>query len=112
MAVTLVELGKVFREARIKSRKTQEEAAGDARIDLSAVQRLESGKTNPTFETMRALAEATGWRLIVSLDGEDGSELLSLFRSADPSVRDAILRLVRTMVGDDSKLRAGRKRID
>jgi predicted transcriptional regulator len=53
----------LIREARKASGLTQGELAERARTKQSSISRLESGKVDPTTETLARLVEAAGWKL-------------------------------------------------
>ena len=50
---------------------SQHELAGEAGISFQAVQLLESGRGNPSLETMDLLAGALGWRVELTPQGAD-----------------------------------------
>src|SRR5690348_9335643 len=53
-------LGEKIRRLRAKADLSQEELAGRAKIAHRALQRVESGKANPTVDTLTAIAKALG----------------------------------------------------
>jgi len=53
-------IGRRVAEARLKMKLSQEEVARLARIDQAEVSRIETGKANPTVETLSAVAAAVG----------------------------------------------------
>ena len=57
--------------ARTDARLSQTELAERLGTTQSAVARLESGRISPSLATLRRYAEATGNRLIVSIDRAD-----------------------------------------
>jgi transcriptional regulator with XRE-family HTH domain len=67
--------GDLVREARRRAGLTQAELATRAETTQSAIARLESGRTSPTFDQLQRLLKLCGFRLDVSLAGYDDSEL-------------------------------------
>lgn len=62
--------GRVLRIKRLAKKQTQEDLAWETGFDVSYIYRLESGKTQPTLESLFTLAEALGIKpseLIISL---------------------------------------------
>lgn len=55
-------------DARTKSNLTQQEIAERMGTSRTAVVRLESGKSNPSLNTLRRFADATGTRLRVQFE--------------------------------------------
>ena len=53
-------LGAAIRELRIAREKTQEAAAQGADITVAHLSKIERGLTNPTWGTVKAIAEALG----------------------------------------------------
>lgn len=70
----------VVREARKRAGLTQRELAGRAGTTQSAIARLESGRTGPSFELVRRLVGLCGYRLGVFLSPADDSDLLQAQR--------------------------------
>ena len=54
---------------------TQRELAERAGTTQSAIARLESGRTSPSFDLVLRLLKAAGFRLDVALDPYDGSDV-------------------------------------
>ena len=52
------ELGAVIRELREKRRVSQENLAHDAGVTTGTLSSIERGKSNPTWATVRAIADA------------------------------------------------------
>jgi transcriptional regulator with XRE-family HTH domain len=67
--------GDLVREARRRAGLTQAELAARAATTQSAIARLESGRTNPSFDLVLRLLKLCGFRLDVSLDPYDDSDL-------------------------------------
>jgi transcriptional regulator with XRE-family HTH domain len=65
----------LVREARRRAGLTQRELAERAGTTQSAIARLESGKTSPSFETVRRLLKLCGFSLLVQLEPYDDSDL-------------------------------------
>jgi len=57
--------------ARLRAGLSQAALARRMGTGQSAIARLESGRGSPSFTTLRKLAEATGARLTVRLEGRD-----------------------------------------
>lgn len=62
------ELMMALAEARLNARLTQEQLANRMETTQSAVARLEGWTTNPSVNTLRRFAEATGTRLKISFE--------------------------------------------
>jgi transcriptional regulator with XRE-family HTH domain len=67
--------GDLVREGRRRAGLTQAELAQRADTTQSAIARLESGRTNPSFDLVLRLLKLCGFRLDVLLDPYDDSEL-------------------------------------
>jgi transcriptional regulator with XRE-family HTH domain len=67
--------GDLVREARRRAGLTQTDLADRAGTTQSAIARLESGRTNPSFDLVLRLVKLCGFRLDVLLDPYDDSEL-------------------------------------
>ncbi len=82
--------GDLVREARRRAGMTQAELAEKAETTQSAIARLESGRTSPSFDLVLRLLKLCGFRLDVSLDPYDDSDLAQaealLRRSVDERV--------------------------
>lgn len=65
----------LVREARRRAGLTQRELAERAGTTQSAVARLESGRTRPSFDTVLRMIRLCGFRLDVALDPYDDSDL-------------------------------------
>jgi len=59
-------------DARAKSNLTQDQIAERMGTSRTAVVRLEGGKGNPSLNTLRRFADATGTKLRVSFDAPSG----------------------------------------
>lgn len=64
-----------MREARRRAGLTQRELAERAGTTQSAIARLESGRTSPSFDQVQRLIRLCGFRLDVGLDPWDGSDI-------------------------------------
>ena len=53
-------IGRRVAEARLKMKLSQGEVARRAHIDQAEISKIETGKANPTFETLFAVASAVG----------------------------------------------------
>jgi transcriptional regulator with XRE-family HTH domain len=67
--------GDLVREARRRAGLTQVELADKAGTTQSAIARLEAGRTSPSFDLVLRLLRLCGFRLDVSLDPYDDSDL-------------------------------------
>lgn len=65
----------LIREARRRAGLTQHELAERAGTTQSAIARLESGRSDPGFDTVRRLMRLSGFNLLVALDPYDDSDL-------------------------------------
>lgn len=65
----------LVREARRRAGLTQRELAERAGTTQSAVARLESGRTSPSFDAVVRFVRLCGFRLHVSLDPYDDSDI-------------------------------------
>ena len=65
----------LVREARRRAGLTQRELAERAGTTQSAVARLESGRTSPSFDQVLRLIKLCGFRLDVALDPYDDSDV-------------------------------------
>lgn len=67
--------GDLVREARRRAALTQRELADRAGTTQSAIARLESGRTSPSFELVQRLLQLCGFALLVQLDPYDDSDI-------------------------------------
>lgn len=67
--------GDLVREARRRAGLTQAELAAKAATTQSAIARVEAGRTSPSFDLVLRLVRLCGFRLDVSLDPYDDSDL-------------------------------------
>jgi transcriptional regulator with XRE-family HTH domain len=65
----------LVREARKRACLTQRELAERAGTTQSAIARLESGRTSPSFDSVLRLIRLCGFRLDVALDPYDDSDV-------------------------------------
>ncbi len=65
----------LIREARRRAGLTQAQLATLAGTTQSAIARLESGRTSPSFDTVRRMMRLCGFNLLVALDPYDDSDL-------------------------------------
>ena len=63
----LEELSKIIRERRKLLSITQEDLAELAGISLRTLKSIETGKTNPTFETINKIAEVLGLQILLEI---------------------------------------------
>lgn len=64
-----------MREARRRAALTQSQLAARAGTTQSAVARLESGRTSPSFDTVVRLVRLCGFRLDVALEAYDDTDV-------------------------------------
>jgi transcriptional regulator with XRE-family HTH domain len=67
--------GELVKEARKRAALTQRELAERAGTTQSAIARLESGRTSPSFEDVERLMRLCGFQLIVELAPYDDSDI-------------------------------------
>jgi transcriptional regulator with XRE-family HTH domain len=82
--------GDLVREARRRAGVTQRQLAERGGTTQSAIARLETGQTNPSFDLVVRLIEACGFRLDVFLDPYDDSDLAqaqAVLREPDADTR-------------------------
>lgn len=65
----------LVREARRRAGLTQRELADRAGTTQSAIARLESGRTSPSFDSVVRMLKLCGFRLDVGLDPYDDSDI-------------------------------------
>lgn len=70
--------GALVREARRRAGLTQGELAARARTTQSAVARVESGRTSPSYDTVLRLVAACGFTPDIHLEPDDDQHDLSL----------------------------------
>ena len=68
--------GELVREARKRAGMTQAQLAAVAGTTQSAIARLESGRTSPSFEQVERLMRLCGFQLIVELAPYDDSDIV------------------------------------
>ena len=61
-------------DARNKSGITQNELAQKTGLTQALISRIESGKSHPTIDTLKRIADGLGLRLVVSLEDFEGGE--------------------------------------
>jgi len=82
--------GELVREARRRAGLTQGELAERAETTQSAIARLESGRTSPSFEQVERLIKLCGFSMIVELATYDDSDLVQAkanLHRGDPAAR-------------------------
>ena len=62
------ELARTLIEARSRAGLTQEQLAGRMKTTQSVIARLESGRVQPSTQTLRRIAKATGTRLRIAFE--------------------------------------------
>ena len=83
----------LVREARRRAGLTQRELAERAGTTQSAVARLESGRTSPSFDSVLRLIRLCGFRLDVALDPYDDSDVAQAEALLRMSVDERLERL-------------------
>ncbi len=69
-------IGRTIRSLRLDAGLTQEELALEVKISKSEVSRLEKGKRNPKWETMKRLAKGLGvpcWHMVAVAEQLEGT---------------------------------------
>jgi transcriptional regulator with XRE-family HTH domain len=84
--------GELVREARRRAGLTQRELAERAGTTQSAIARLESGRTSPSFEQVERLIKLCGFSMIVNMTPYDDSHVVQakakLRKPVDARIRD------------------------
>ena len=80
----------LLREARLRAGLTQAELARAARRSQSAIARWESGRVQPSLETLRELIRACRLELTLGLANYDDSYVPEINRLLDLEPRDRI----------------------
>jgi transcriptional regulator with XRE-family HTH domain len=102
----------LVREARKRAGLTQRELAERTGTTQSAIARLESGRTAPSFENVLALVRACGYDLDVMLVARDDADMLQAdnLGALTPAARVARHQRVSRQLGE--LRRAGQKARD
>lgn len=93
MVLTMIG-GELVREARKRSRMTQQQLAEKAGTTQSAIARLESGRTSPALEDVQRLMRLAGFELIVQLAPFDDSDRSQM--DLDSPLEARLQRLIAT----------------
>lgn len=67
--MNLLEIGELFRKRRGSLGLRQEDLSQMSGINMRTIQHLETGKGNPSFETMERLAFILGLEIVVQIKG-------------------------------------------
>lgn len=86
----------LVREARKRARLTQRELAERAGTTQSAIARLESGRTRPTFESVMRMVRLCGMDLDVMLVERDDADWVQAQRLLELTPSERVDRAVRT----------------
>ncbi|MFB9315329.1 helix-turn-helix transcriptional regulator [Nocardioides plantarum] len=86
----------LVREARKRARLTQRELAELAGTTQSAIARLESGRTRPTFDSVLRMVRLCGMDLDVMLVERDDSDWVQAQRLLALTPAERVARAVRT----------------
>jgi transcriptional regulator with XRE-family HTH domain len=92
--------GDLVKEARRRADLTQRELAERAGTTQSAIARLETGQTSPSFDLVIRLIKVCGFRLDVFLDPYDDSDIAqaeALLRMSAPERLDYMVDAVNHM---------------
>ena len=100
-----------MREARRRAGLTQAELADRAGTTQSAIARLEAARTSPSFDLVLRLVRACGYRIDVSLDPYDDSDLAQAEALLARPVEQRLAHLT-DVVAKMNKLRRGARRAD
>ncbi len=99
-----MDAGQLIVEARKRAQMTQTELASRMGTHQSVVARWETGKTQPTLETVIRAVESAGLKLTVSISGPDPNHPeLSVSRGEDKTTR--LMQELRQMSADQTRLR-------
>jgi transcriptional regulator with XRE-family HTH domain len=82
-----MDAGRLIVEARKRAGITQTELASRMGTHQSVIARWETGKTQPTLQTVIRAVEATGLELIVSISGSNPNPKLSASSQEDETTR-------------------------
>lgn len=85
--------GNLVQEARRRAGLTQAQLAEKAGTTQSAIARLESGRSDPSFGQLQKLLKACGFSLLVWLDPYDDSDRWQAQAVLDTPVEDRLDRL-------------------
>ncbi len=99
----------LIREARRRAGLTQRQLAELAGTTQSAIARLESGRTSPSFDTVRRMMRLCGFNLLVALDPYDDSDLAQALAILRESPEQRLAHLT-TVVHRMSELRKDAER--
>jgi transcriptional regulator with XRE-family HTH domain len=83
--------GELIRDARIRSRLSQDELARRAGTSQAAISRIESGREEPTLDRLEQILAGLGWRPRIELDPiathDEEPRRLYADRNGDPAIR-------------------------
>lgn len=102
--------GHLVREARKRAGLSQRELAERAGTTQSAIARLETGRSSPSFELVRKLIRCCGFQLNVSIVPYDDSDIVQARELAGMSPAERLSHLVSavnalTQLRDDTRAR-------
>ncbi len=89
----------LVREARRRADLTQRELAERAGTTQSAIARLESGRTSPSFDSVVRMLKLCGFRLDVGLDPYDDSDFAQAEALLPLTPQERLEHLVRVVDG-------------
>jgi transcriptional regulator with XRE-family HTH domain len=95
-----MDAGKLIAEARNRARITQTELAFRMGTHQSVIARWETGKTQPTLETVIKAVEATGLELTVTISGSNSRS----HKTRHENVTDGMLQELRQVNADHARL--------
>jgi len=88
--------GDLIREARRRAALTQAELAGRVGTTQSVIARWESGRADPSIDTVRRVMRAAGFDLLVALDEYDDSDLVQAMQLLQLTPAERIDQVART----------------
>ncbi len=97
-----MDAGQLIIEARKRARITQTELASRMETHQSVVARWETGKTQPTLETVIRAVEAAGLELTVVISGSDPNPKLSVPSQVNETTR--LMQELRQMNADQKRI--------
>ena len=102
--------GDLVREARRRAGLSQRELAERAGTTQSAIARVETARTSPSFDLVERLVRACGYRVDVSLDPYDDSDIAQAEALLRRPAEERLAHLVGVVRRMD-KLRSGARRV-
>jgi len=97
-----MDAGQLIVEARKRAQMTQTELASRMGTHQSVVARWETGKTQPTLETVSRAVEAAGLELTVNISGSDPDPERSVSGHEDETTR--LIQELQRMNADQARI--------